>query len=250
MTLQVRQSARTEWNLGASHSAKLINRLLELSPGSFTYKPVKAGQLLYREGAPCCAVYCICSGSVKLRKTSSDGKSLLLTIAGPGEIVGEMQGDPDEEPLFHFSSAQAAQDTIVAILYHTDFDMLVAHDAEAAYLFGKAMAGKRRIAESKLRDLVNAPKLTALSSCLLRLGNSFGVTSSTGVRIDVKLTHSELGEMIGATRESVNRLLAALKEQGTIGASRGRIVIQREQDLRQIAGCPDCPGCPAEVCRI
>ncbi|MFX3632514.1 MAG: Crp/Fnr family transcriptional regulator [Candidatus Pristimantibacillus sp.] len=252
MTLSYRQPVRMEWNLGSSYSAQLMTKLLQLSPRSFTYKTIKAGQQLYREGTPCSALYCVTSGTVKLRKTSHDGRSLLLTIAGPGELIGEPRtfSDISGSATFHRSSAMAVVDTIVAVLYHNDFEQLISQDCEAAYLFGKTMANKRLIAESKLRDLLNVPKLSALASCLIRLGNSFGVTSATGIKIDVKLTHTELGEMIGATRESVNRLLATLREQDTIGASRGLIVIESPQELRKLAGCPECPACADEVCQI
>lgn len=252
MTLSYRQPVRMEWNLGSNCSAQLITRLLQLSPHSFTYRTIKAGQPLYREGTPCSALYCICSGTVKLRKTSHDGRSLLLTIAGAGELLGEPRSFSDSpvSSTFHRSSAMAVVDTVVAVLYHNDFEQFISQDCEAAYLYGKTMANKRLIAESKLRDLLNAPKLSALASCLIRLGNSFGITSANGLKIDVKLTHTELGEMIGATRESVNRLLAALKTQDTIGASRGLIVIRRPQDLRKMAGCPECPVCEDEVCQI
>lgn len=252
MALSSPHFARTQWNLGNSYSARLMKRLLQLSPSSFTYKNVKANQPLFREGTPCCAIYCVCSGSIKIRKTTNEGRTLLLTIAGPGELIGEPYAfsDSTSEAAAHRSSAQAAEDTTVAVLYHSDFEMLITQDSEAAYLFARVMANKQQIAESKLRDLLHAPKLSALASCLLRLGNSFGVATASGIKIDVKLTHSELGEMIGATRESVNRLLAALKDQETIGASRGSIVIERAQDLRRLAGCPDCPACSDEICRI
>ncbi|MDF2717006.1 MAG: Crp/Fnr family transcriptional regulator, partial [Paenibacillus sp.] len=71
-----------------------------------------------------------------------------------------------------------------------------------------------------------------------------------GIRIDMRMTNSDMAELIGTTRESVNRMLSAMKDEGTISVSDNRIVIRRIDDLRRVCSCPSFPACPKEICRL
>jgi len=259
----------TDFKLGNSFSTRLFLKIAAFSPGSINYKIIKAGQLCFREGSRCESLYVVCRGYLKLKRTTASGDEMLVTVASPGDLIGEfsMAGAENaeaapigygaagssnvyNETLYHRCSALATEDTVVACIHPDDFDMLVRHDSEAAYLFAMWMVQREQISESKLRDTLSVPKTTALASYLLRLSNSFGFPVSTGIRIQVKLTHAELGELIGATRESVNRMLHAFKEQGIVNASRGYLIVEDKERLKEITGCPECPACPSAICRI
>lgn len=260
----------SDFKLGNSFSTRLFLKIAAFSPGSINYKIIKAGQLCYREGARCEALYVVCRGYLKLKRTTASGEEMLVTVASPGDLIGEFSlagaenagqapigygafnnsAAMNNEVLYHRNSALATEDTVIAAIHPDDFDMLVRHDSEAAYLFAMWMVQREQISQSKLRDTLSVPKQTALASYLLRLSNSFGFPVATGTRIQVKLTHAELGELIGATRESVNRMLHAFKEQGIIGASRGYLIIEKEDKLKELTGCPECPACPVAICRV
>ena len=68
--------------------------------------------------------------------------------------------------------------------------------------------------------------------------------------LDMKLNHTDLAEMIGATRESVTRMLGAWKEQGTLDMMDGKLMIRDLSTLRCMCGCPTFPSCPVELCRL
>jgi len=113
------------------------------------------------------------------------------------------------------------------------------------------MSMMRRRSESKLCDLIMLGKPGALASTLIRLTNSFGVAQPDGILIRLKLTNTELAELVGTTRESINRMLNTLKNEGVIDmAPGGKLRVLQLARLKQMAGCPECPACPKEICSI
>ncbi|WP_231571063.1 Crp/Fnr family transcriptional regulator [Gordoniibacillus kamchatkensis] len=114
----------------------------------------------------------------------------------------------------------------------------------------KWMSLQHRTTQSKFRDLMLFGKPGALASTLIRLCNSYGVATKDGIRIDAKLTNTELADFIGATRESVNRMLSDLKKDGIIDMSGGHLVVKSLAELKSICQCPSFPACPREICRI
>ncbi|MFC5531427.1 Crp/Fnr family transcriptional regulator [Cohnella yongneupensis] len=212
-----------------------------------TPKRAKAGSCLFWEGEPTGKLIYIRAGKVVLRKTTEDGKSLILSILQAGDLIGEMGGAIDT---VHGYSAEVMDNAELGILTWKDLEALLAAHGDIAVPFMNWMALNRRVSESKLRDLLLFGKPGALASTLIRLANSYGIACADGIRISLKLTNTELAEFIGTTRESVNRMLNAMKDEGTIDMQPGRIVIRNLSALRQLAGCPDCPACPKEVCSI
>lgn len=77
-----------------------------------------------------------------------------------------------------------------------------------------------------------------------------GIHGTEGIRLNIKLTNADIADMIGATRESVNRMLSAFKEDGILDMKNGKMVIRRLEDLRYVCNCPKYPACPKEICRI
>ncbi|MFD0672401.1 Crp/Fnr family transcriptional regulator [Cohnella sp. GCM10027633] len=209
-------------------------------------KRAKDGNCLFWEGEPANRLIYIRSGKVMLRKTTEDGKSLILTVLQAGDLLGEFgHGDA-----VHGYDAEVVDHAELGMIARADLEALLARNGDMAIPFMNWMSLNHRVTESKLRDLLLFGKPGALASTLIRLSNSYGVACADGIRISLKLTNSELADFIGTTRESVNRMLNAMKEEGTIDMHAGRIVVRRLDTLRKICGCPGCPACPNEVCRI
>jgi CRP/FNR family transcriptional regulator len=112
----------------------------------------------------------------------------------------------------------------------------------------KWMGLMQRTTQSKFRDLMLFGKTGALASTLIRLTNTCGEKSEDGsIKLAIKLTNTDLANMIGTTRESVNRLLSTYKEEGVISYEQGQIIIH---DLLYLKSIVNCPNCPPEICRI
>ena len=210
-------------------------------------KKCKAGAYLFWEGDEANSIYWVRKGLIKLRKSTNEGKDLLLSIAQPNDLIADI----DAWDTTHRYSAEAINDVEVGVISRLQLELLMSRSGEFAYRFAMWMSHIQRQTESKLRDLLMGSKNVALASTLIRLSNSFGVMQPDGILIDIKLTNSELAELAGTTREGVNRLLGTMKAEGVIEqTSGGTIRICSLEKLTQIAGCPTCPACPVEICRI
>lgn len=210
-------------------------------------KRIPAGSYLFWEGDESTAVYWVLEGRMKLRKSTSDGKDLLLSIVQSGDMIADI----DAWDTFHRYSAEAMGDVLVGVISRLQLEMLLCRNGEFAYRFAMWMSQIQRQTESKLRDLLMGGKNGALASTLIRLCNSFGIQQEDGLLINIKLTNNELAELVGTTREGINRMLAKMKRDGIVECvGTGMLRILDLQELRHMAGCPDCPMCPNHICRI
>jgi CRP/FNR family transcriptional regulator len=211
------------------------------------FRRYEAGAYLFWEGDPAEAVYYVRKGHVKLRRTTDDGRDLLLSILKPGDFLVDFDHwDPN-----HRNSGQAMDDVEAGVIPLPELEMLLSKDGELAFRFAMWMSLMRRRSESKLCDLILLGKPGALASTLIRLTNSFGVAQPEGILIRLKLTNTELAELVGTTRESINRMLNSLKNEGVIDmAPGGKLRVLQLGKLQEMAGCPECPACPKEICSI
>ncbi|WP_239616020.1 Crp/Fnr family transcriptional regulator [Cohnella mopanensis] len=209
---------------------------------------VQVGGFLFWEGDDTENLYYIRSGRVKLRKSTEDGKEYILTILQAGDLICENIIGSDT--LQYSYTAEVVEQAEIGVISRYSLEALLHHNIDLALSFMSWMSLSQRVTQSKFRDLLLFGKPGALASTLIRLSNSYGVMESYGIRIDMKLTHSELADFIGATRESVNRMLNEFKEQGILDFRYGKIIIKQLKALQEICHCPSCPGCPGEVCRI
>jgi len=184
---------------------------------------------------------------VKLRKSTEDGRDFILSILQAGDMLCEPE---DGMRAVHSFSAEVIEDAELGVIQWSDLEILLYRHGDFAVRFMNWMALMHRVTESKFRDLLLFGKPGALASTLIRLANSYGIMGPDGITISIKLTNAELAEFIGTTRESVNRMLNGLRDEGAIDIRKGRIVIRNLAALQSICQCPACPGCPKEVCRI
>jgi len=210
-------------------------------------KKVKSGYSLFLEGDEAGYLYYIRSGRVKLTKSTEDGKEIILSIQQSGDLIGEFGGIGG---LNHSYSAEMAEKGELAIISLTDLESVLSKNGDLALKFLQWMALAQRITQSRFRDLLLYGKAGALASTLIRASNTYGKIVPDGIVLEMKLNHTELAEMIGATRESVTRMLGAWKEQGTLDMLDGKLMIRDMAALRCMCGCPSFPSCPKELCRL
>lgn len=206
-----------------------------------------AGDDLYQENDPADRLYYVNRGSLKVSKLLEGGQTATLSLHIPGDLFGE----PD--PLggaVHQFEAKALEDSEIGIIPQKELDLIIRSNADFAVEYMGWMALMQRTAQGKLRDLLLHGKSGALCSLLLRLSNMYGA-GGTGkdarLMIGKRITNLEMAEMIGSTRESVNRILNELKDQGVISTERGRIILHDVDYLRNVC---HCESCPKEICRM
>jgi CRP-like cAMP-binding protein len=163
------------------------------------------GDVLFREGEPGDRLYVIAEGKIKLGRRSNDGRENLLSILGPGEMFGELSlFDPGPRT----ATASAVTDAIVYELRHHALVQWVSdHPAVAMHLLG-ALARRLRRTNDTLADLVFSDVPGRVAKALLDLSHRFGEPAEDGVRVAHDLTQEELAQLVGASRETVNKALA------------------------------------------
>lgn len=205
---------------------------------------VRKGSWLFFEGDSIERLYFLKDGLVKLIKTADDGKEMALYYYQSGDFLGEFAGTRTGSYGF---GAIAVRPTTVGIVLMDDLRRLIRENSGLALDLLEWNDYLRRLMQYKLRDLMFYGKEGALASTLIRMANSFGRVEGNVIRLSERFTNREIAEMIHATRETVNRMLRCLKQQGVIKEEQGRLTIL---DLAYLKEMCHCEGCPLEICRL
>lgn len=190
------------------------------------------GQAIFHMGDEGGSLHIIERGRVKVTIPSSSGEELILTILGAGDFLGELSlfdGKPRS------ATVQALEETETLCLKREDLLALMRDRFPVVEKILEVLARRIRdtdmlLAESHFLDITSR-----LAKKILDLGDAYGVREGGQVRIGVKITQKELASMIGATRESVNKRLKALRDQGIVRISGGTIEILKRERLVQKA---------------
>jgi CRP/FNR family cyclic AMP-dependent transcriptional regulator len=184
------------------------------------------GDVLFREGEPGDRLYVIAQGKIKLGRRSSDGRENLLSILGPGEMFGELSlFDPGPRT----ATASSVSEALIYELRHQALVQWIAqHPSVATTLLG-ALARRLRRTNETLADLVFSDVPGRVAKALLDLSNRFGETNDEGVRVAHDLTQEELAQLVGASRETVNKALADFATRGWVRRE-GRAVVLLDLD--------------------
>jgi len=189
-------------------------------------------------------IYYIKKGKIKVTKNSNDGKMFVLYVFQEGDFVGQIE--PFQDSVQQFNGI-AAEDSVVGVIHKSELEMLMWQYSDLAIDFMKWMGVVQRITQTKFRDLLMYGKQGALCSTLIRLANTYGEQTPDGILIKEKLTNTDLADLIGAARESVSRMLSALKKEGAVDMVDGHILLKDIDYLKDICHCETCP---MQICRI
>ncbi|GAE25203.1 transcriptional regulator [Halalkalibacter wakoensis JCM 9140] len=222
----------------------LSEKTLTALTGIMYEQQVEAGTYLFWEGDTADKLFYIKEGNVKQIKGTSDGKEYILNMFDRGDLFGEMSSFMS---IKYSYNAVALTDCTIGVIQQKDLEILLWQHGEIAVEFLKWTALLNQITQSKLRDLTFHGKLGALCSTMIRMANSYGEEVKDGIRLTKKVKNGELGEYIGATRESVNRMLSDLRSKKIISQEKGYLLIHDLDALKDICHCENCP---LEICRM
>jgi CRP/FNR family transcriptional regulator, cyclic AMP receptor protein len=169
------------------------------------------GQILFHEGDLGDRLYVVEDGKVKLGTTSSDGRDTLLAVVGPGEMIGELSlFDPGPRT----ATATALTEAVVRGLGHDALRPWLAGRPEVAEPLLRALAQRLRKTNEAMSDLVFSDVPGRVAKAIIDLGERFGVPSSDGLQVTHDMTQEELAQLVGASRETVNKALADFAQRG------------------------------------
>jgi CRP-like cAMP-binding protein len=190
----------------------------------------RRGEVLFHEGDPGDALFVVASGAVKVVVPSEDGEEAILATLRRGDFLGELallDGAPRS------ASAIALEATEVLALPRDQFRSLVAAEPAIRDALLTALAGELRRLTTHVAELHFLDLTGRLAARLARLAEEHGEKQPNGeIKLDAPLTQSDLAAMIGATRQSVNKLLGEFEADGLLRMERDSIVVP---DLTRLA---------------
>jgi CRP-like cAMP-binding protein len=180
---------------------------------SLVERSVVKGEVLFSEGDPGDRMYVIVDGKIKLGQTSGDGRESLLAVLGPGEMFGELSLF---DPGVRTSTATGLTDAIVLGLGNDQLRPWLAGRPEVAAALLQALARRLRRTNEAMADLVFSDVPGRVAKALMDLGEKFGTILPDGLMVTHDMTQEELAQLVGASRETVNKALADFAQRGWI----------------------------------
>jgi CRP/FNR family transcriptional regulator len=189
-------------------------------------------QRIFYEGEPNLGILIVCSGKVKLSRSSPAGKTQILNIVGPCGLL-------EEKDLFlsdrHTVSAEALEDSTVCFVKKEQFLAFLSANPTVALRIIRHLSQELARSEDRSFALTSLDVKRRLAALLLELADRHGATVPEGRVINVPLTRENLAEMIGATPESVIRALSAFRKVGVLEDRAKQLVLLRPDHLRSLA---------------
>ncbi|MBO2532469.1 MAG: hypothetical protein CW342_06175 [Thermoactinomycetaceae bacterium] len=208
-----------------------------------TPKRVQSGTNLFQDKEQADYLYFIHEGIVKIFNNTESGEEIALSL----KYAGDMVGDPCTlSPPFQWSNAVTLTDALLGVIRKEELEALMLRHPDLALRFIQWLSVNQRILETKVRDLLVYGKTGALASTLIRLCNTCGRETEEGILIPTRLTNQDLANFIGATRESVNRMLSRMKRENILSMRSGSLIIHDLNRLREFCHCDG--RCPGNVC--
>jgi CRP/FNR family transcriptional regulator, cyclic AMP receptor protein len=212
--------------------AALDDEAADALRGTMASVALARGQVLFHEGDPGDRLYVIVDGKIKLGRTSGDGRENLLAILGPGEMFGELSlFDPGPRN----ATATAVADTALIGLGNEDLTSWLSGRPDVARHLLRALARRLRRTNEALADLVFSDVPGRVAKALLDLSERFGRPTDDGLRVAHDLTQEELAQLVGASRETVNKALADFASRGWLRLDGKSVIILDPERLARRA---------------
>jgi CRP/FNR family cyclic AMP-dependent transcriptional regulator len=209
--------------------AALLDRIVDLS----ATKRLKADDVLCHKGDEAGQLYGVLSGRLKAIGTSSEGKELVYLVMGKGAVTGEialLDGRPRSATIVAMEGSE------LLTLTRRDFLSLLRENPEASMHLCQVLAGYIRRLSDTVEDAYYHKLPVRLAKSLLGLARVHGVEHPDGIQIGVKLSQQEIGELVGKTREAINKQLRIWSDEGIVSTVDGHIIIRDMDALGQVAG--------------
>lgn len=204
-----------------------LERLSEIT-ASATYPK---GATLFVEGQAARGLFILCSGHVKLSTSSADGKTLIVRISEPGDLLGlpaTISGRPYEV------TAEVIEPTQANFISRTDFLNFLRAHGEAALRTAQELAETYQAAFAEVRTIgLSHSAREKLARFVLDWCTQHPVSDGS-VKFNLTLTHEEIAQMIGASRETVTRLFADFKKEGLLHIKGSSVTLKNKRGLEEL----------------
>lgn len=186
------------------------------------------GNIIFHEGEPPNHVAVILNGRVKVSSLTEGASEVILSITGPGDILGEMSAI-DEEP--RSATASAIEPVESLMINSEDFRRYLETHPRVALVIIQMVSKRLRSSDRRRVHFSAFDTEGRLAGLLVELTDRYGRMGSDGVRIELPLSQNEIAGWIGASREAVNKALQSLRKAGCIRTHRRGITVTDLEEL-------------------
>ena len=187
------------------------------------------GAMLFVEGQAPRGIFMLCAGRVKLAAGSSDGKSLITRIAEPGEVLGlsaTISGKP------YMATAETLAPCQVNFIKREDFLRFLSEHHLACLRVAEHLSNICYAANEQVRSLgLSHTAAEKLAKLILEWCARDGKPSDRGIQLKLTLTHEEIAQMIGSSRETVTRLLSDFKSKQLLYVKGSTFIVRNQAAL-------------------
>ena len=201
---------------------QLTEEELDMIRGVSSEKHYPKNAVVLTEGEMGDSLYMIQSGKVKVFISDQDGREMILKILGPGDFFGEMSMI-DKQP--RSASVTTTEPSVFLVLSHAAFEKCIEKVPRMATMVMRILAQRVREADRKIGTLAMMDVYGRVASTLLELA----VNDNGALRVSERLSQQDLANMVGASREMVNRILKDLAERGFIAVESKSITIINQE---------------------
>jgi CRP/FNR family transcriptional regulator, cyclic AMP receptor protein len=183
-------------------------------------------------GQPGSAAYLILAGTLKVHVEQADGSNVILGIHGPGELIGEMSLLDRRECC---ATVVTLEQSKLCWIDHIALEACLQTMPVLTYNLSRHLSGRLRLAAAHIQAFASLDIFGRVARQLLAFAQEYGEEASNGaILLPLRLTQSDLADMIGASRMRVNRVLCFYKEQHYLSMrTDGHIIIYRPEALAQ-----------------
>jgi CRP-like cAMP-binding protein len=211
---------------------KLTDRELDDLVQAVQLRRVSAKEELCHKGDAGNQLYLIVDGVLKAQTTSRGGDDIVFSMMGPGEMFGELallRGGK------RTATVVAIRDSQLIVIDRRELFPFLRRHPDAALKLLEVLAARVERLSAKVEDktFLNLPQ--RLAKCLFELAARWGRRAADGLHIEQRLSQSELGDLVGTTRESINKQMKAWQKEGVAAMRNGHIVVVDEKALKGIS---------------
>ena len=187
-------------------------------------------EIIFHKGDPGQVMYFIKEGEVRIYMDTGEEQQVSVAILSSGDFFGEL-ALLDDKP--RSSSAVAMERTETLTMHRDDFTSQLRAHPQIAIEILAVLSTRLRQADELIENLTFLDVYGRVAKKLLDLAQEYGLETERGREIRLSLTQRDLASLVGATRESVNRVLSLYRERGLIIVDRSRITVVKPDELRR-----------------
>ncbi|MDD4601782.1 MAG: Crp/Fnr family transcriptional regulator [Negativicutes bacterium] len=211
--------------------AALPDELLKSIHAKTIDRLYRKGTVIFFEGDPGAGFHYVKTGKVKIVKMTDDGREHIIKILGAGDLFAEVL-------LFNNrpypATAVAVEDSAIGVIKNIDLEKLVLSSNLLALELIKALSQRLLYTQQKIKNLALNDVTARTAEVLLRLGREQGQKNGGRIDIMLDLSRQDLASLVGTTRETVTRTLAALKRDGLIDFTGQKIMLIKPDQLLRL----------------